>query len=63
MPGSTWKKTAGHTEGHQCVVIRGAEGSSDLLIGDAAYTPHVYADPGLRTSEKLLAGPASDVPA
>ena len=44
----------GHTAGHQCVVVRGAGGAFDLLIGDAAYTPRVYADPA---SEKLPLGP------
>jgi glyoxylase-like metal-dependent hydrolase (beta-lactamase superfamily II) len=45
--------TPGHTVGHQCVVVDG----SDLLIGDAAYTPRQYADP----SGPLPDGQASDV--
>ncbi len=45
--------------GHQCVVVRGEGGAFDLLIGDAAYTPRIYADPG---SDHLPAGRASDVP-
>ena len=54
--------TPGHTSGHQCVIVRG-EGDgdeTDVLIGDAAYTPRLYADP---STEKLPAGQASDVPA
>jgi N-acyl homoserine lactone hydrolase len=58
MPGLEVVATPGHTSGHQCVVVRGAAGD-DLLIGDAAYTPRLYADPG----GPLPAGQASDVPA
>jgi len=59
LPGLEVIATPGHTEGHQCVVVRGGNGSFDLLIGDAAYTPRQYADPA---SERLPAGQASDVP-
>jgi hypothetical protein len=45
------------------VVVRGGQDGFDLLIGDAAYTPRFYADPDTRTSDKLPAGQASDVPA
>jgi glyoxylase-like metal-dependent hydrolase (beta-lactamase superfamily II) len=62
LPGLEVIATPGHTEGHQCVVVRGGNGSFDLLIGDAAYTPRQYADPDPRTSERLPAGQASDVP-
>jgi len=48
-----------HTEGHQCVVVRGRGGGFDLLIGDAAYTPRQYAEP----MGKLPPGQASDVAA
>jgi hypothetical protein len=34
----------------------------DLLIGDAADTPRVYADPGPVTGHRLPAGQASDLP-
>jgi len=52
--------TPGHTSGHQCVIVRGDGDEADLLIGDAAYTPRLYADP---STDKLPAGQASDVPA
>jgi N-acyl homoserine lactone hydrolase len=76
LPGLEVIATPGHTAGHQCVLVRSqgnqggqggqggqgddADGAFDLLIGDAAYTPRVYADP---SSERLPAGQASDVPA
>jgi N-acyl homoserine lactone hydrolase len=70
LPGLEVIATPGHTAGHQCVLVRGhgdhggdADGAFDLLIGDAAYTPRVYADPDPWTSERLPAGQASDVPA
>ncbi len=55
--------TPGHTEGHQCVVVRGEDAEFDLLIGDAAYTPRVYADPDPPAGGQLPPGQASDVPA
>jgi N-acyl homoserine lactone hydrolase len=58
LPGLEVVATPGHTSGHQCVVVRGAAGD-DLLIGDAAYTPRLYADP----QGPLPDGQASDVPA
>jgi N-acyl homoserine lactone hydrolase len=62
LPGLEVITTPGHTAGHQCVVVRG-DGTDpvtfDLLIGDAAYTPRVYADPA---SDRLPPGQASDVP-
>jgi N-acyl homoserine lactone hydrolase len=60
LPGLEVIATPGHTAGHQCVVVRGAGDAFDLLIGDAAYTPQVYADPA---SDELPPGQASDVPA
>ena len=59
LPGLEVIATPGHTEGHQCVVVRGQDGF-DLLIGDAAYTPRQYAEPD---RDKLPAGQASDIPA
>jgi N-acyl homoserine lactone hydrolase len=53
LPGLSVVATPGHTAGHQCVVVDG----SDLLIGDAAYTPRQYADP----SGPLPEGQADDV--
>ena len=58
LPGLEVIATPGHTAGHQCVVVRDEGGVFDLLIGDAAYTPRIYADPG---SDRLPAGQASDV--
>jgi glyoxylase-like metal-dependent hydrolase (beta-lactamase superfamily II) len=54
LPGVSVIATPGHTEGHQCVLVRGA----DLLIGDAAYTPRQYQDPA---GTELPSGQASDV--
>jgi N-acyl homoserine lactone hydrolase len=53
LPGLSVLATPGHTAGHQSVIVSGA----DLLIGDAAYTPEVYADPEL---EKQTPGQAAD---
>ena len=39
LPGVSVITTPGHTAGHQSVVVRDADGSADLLTGDAAYTP------------------------
>src|ERR1700691_4069767 len=60
LPGLEVIATPGHTPGHQSVVVRGDDGAFDLLIGDAAYTPRVYQDPG---TGKLPSGQASDLPA
>jgi glyoxylase-like metal-dependent hydrolase (beta-lactamase superfamily II) len=65
LPGLEVIATPGHTEGHQCVVVRGENGQGtwagfDLLIGDAAYTPRQYAEPG---RDNLPPGQASDVEA
>jgi N-acyl homoserine lactone hydrolase len=57
LPGLSVIATPGHTAGHQCVVVASADGSSDLLIGDAAYTPYLYSGPA---DGDLLPGQASD---
>jgi N-acyl homoserine lactone hydrolase len=57
LPGLSVITTPGHTVGHQCVVVQTADGASDLLIGDAAYTPQLYQGP---PDEDLLPGQASD---
>jgi N-acyl homoserine lactone hydrolase len=57
LPGLSVITTPGHTVGHQCVVVETATGP-DLLIGDAAYTPRVYASPP--PDEDLLPGQAAD---
>ncbi len=62
LPGLEVVATPGHTEGHQCVVVRGDDATFDLLIGDAAYTPRLYADADM-AAEQLPPGQASDVPA
>jgi N-acyl homoserine lactone hydrolase len=51
--------TPGHTSGHQCVLVHGGEEVSDLLIGDAAYTPVQYHGSG----EGLPPGQADDLAA
>ena len=62
LPGLEVVATPGHTQGHQCVVVRGDDATFDLLIGDAAYTPRLYADADV-PGEHLPPGQASDVPA
>jgi glyoxylase-like metal-dependent hydrolase (beta-lactamase superfamily II) len=57
LPGVEVIATPGHTDGHQCVVVRTGEGGTDLLIGDAAYTPRQYNGPA---DQKLVEGQASD---
>jgi N-acyl homoserine lactone hydrolase len=56
VPGLSVITTPGHTIGHQSVLIQGGDGD-DLLIGDAAYTPQVYAGPA---GQKLPPGQAAD---
>jgi glyoxylase-like metal-dependent hydrolase (beta-lactamase superfamily II) len=58
LPGLSVITTPGHTVGHQSVRVEAADGASDLLIGDAAYTPRQYRDPD---SDDLPEGQASDV--
>jgi N-acyl homoserine lactone hydrolase len=58
LPGLAVIATPGHTVGHQCVVVESADGTPDLLIGDAAYTPRVYFS---RPGHKLPDGQASDL--
>jgi len=49
--------TPGHTVGHQCVIVA-TGGQADLLIGDAAYTPHQFAGP---PDQDVLPGQASNL--
>jgi glyoxylase-like metal-dependent hydrolase (beta-lactamase superfamily II) len=49
--------TPGHTAGHQSVVVQATDGTSHVLIGDAAYTPRLYLGPA---DEDLPPGQASD---
>jgi N-acyl homoserine lactone hydrolase len=60
LPGLTVISTPGHTVGHQSVIVQAGDGGSDLLIGDAAYTPRQFAGPPAR---ELPPGQASDVAA
>src|ERR1700749_2232141 len=59
LPGLSVIATPGHTVGHQCVVAAAGDGSLDLLIGDAAYTPREYAGP---LDQKLPPGQAAARP-
>ena len=60
LPGLAVITTPGHTSGHQSVVVRSADGTSDVLIGDAAYTPRQYRAPA---GADLPPGQASDLAA
>ena len=66
VPGVRVVATPGHTVGHQCVIVgsepTGANGATDLLIGDAAYTPVSYSHPD-RNADGLVPGQAADVTA
>jgi N-acyl homoserine lactone hydrolase len=57
LPGLSVITTPGHTSGHQCVVVRSENGVSDVMVGDAAYTPRLYQGPA---DDKLPPGQASD---
>jgi N-acyl homoserine lactone hydrolase len=59
LPGLSVIATPGHTVGHQSVVVAAGDGSTDLLIGDAAYTPREYTGP---LDQKLPPGQAADRP-
>ena len=60
LPGLRAITTPGHTAGHQSVLVDAADGLSDVLVGDAAYTPGQYLVP---ESNELPEGQASDVTA
>ena len=57
VPGLSVITTPGHTVGHQCVVVA-TDDQADLLIGDAAYTPHQFAGP---PDKDVLPGQASNL--
>jgi glyoxylase-like metal-dependent hydrolase (beta-lactamase superfamily II) len=57
LPGLSVMATPGHTSGHQSVVVTSAGGTTDVLIGDAAYTPRLYREPA---PAQLPPGQASD---
>jgi N-acyl homoserine lactone hydrolase len=60
LPGLSVIATPGHTVGHQSVLVRAADEASEVLVGDAAYTPRQYRDPD---SDALPDGQASDLDA
>jgi len=60
LPGVRVIATPGHTVGHQSVVVD-ADGE-EVLIGDAAYNPGLYANPEAPAHE-LPSGQAADHPA
>jgi len=41
LPGLSVIATPGHTTGHPSVLVTAADGTTDVLIGDAACTPSV----------------------
>jgi N-acyl homoserine lactone hydrolase len=57
VPGVRVFTTPGHTCGHQSVLVTGDDGTTDLLIGDAAYTTVQFAGPA---DEELPPGQAAD---
>src|SRR5215468_454895 len=57
VPGVRVIATPGHTSGHQSVMVTGADGELDMLIGDAAYTTAQFAGPA---DDELPPGQAAD---
>jgi len=57
VPGVRVIATPGHTSGHQSVLVSGAAGDVDVLIGDAAYTTAQYGGPA---DARLPPGQAAD---
>jgi glyoxylase-like metal-dependent hydrolase (beta-lactamase superfamily II) len=43
--------TPGHTAGHQSVVVTHDDGTTDLIVGDAAYTTAIWNDPAAMVEE------------
>ena len=60
VPGVRVIATPGHTSGHQSVLVSGAAGDVDVLIGDAAYTTVQYGGPD---DAQLPPGQAADTTA
>ena len=58
VPGVRVIATPGHTAGHQSVVVD-VGGNDEVMIGDAAYTSQVFADPDAGVA---LPGQAADEP-
>jgi N-acyl homoserine lactone hydrolase len=57
VPGVRVITTPGHTSGHQSVLVSGADGAVDALIGDAAYTTVQF---GAADDARLPPGQAAD---
>jgi N-acyl homoserine lactone hydrolase len=57
VPGLSVIATPGHTSGHQSVLVTAADGGTDVLIGDAAYTTVQFGGPA---DQELPPGQASD---
>jgi N-acyl homoserine lactone hydrolase len=57
VPGLSVIATPGHTTGHQSVLVTAGDGTTDVLIGDAAYTPELYREPA---PAELPPGQATD---
>lgn len=57
VPGVSVIATPGHTRGHQSVLVAGADGAPEVLIGDAAYTSVQFGGPA---DEELPPGQAAD---
>jgi len=57
LPGLSVITTPGHTLGHQCVVVA-TDDRADVLLGDAAYTPHQFAG---APDEDVLPGQANNL--
>jgi N-acyl homoserine lactone hydrolase len=60
VPGVRIITTPGHTSGHQSVLVSGADGAVDVLIGDAAYTPVQFGGVEVLADEELPPGQAAD---
>jgi len=58
VPGVRVLATPGHTRGHQSVVVE-LDGEQDVMIGDAAYTSAVFANPAIGPA---IPGQAADAP-
>ncbi len=57
VPGLSVIATPGHTSGHQSVLVSTGNGTTEVLIGDAAYTSEQYAG---RPDDELPPGQAAD---
>jgi N-acyl homoserine lactone hydrolase len=58
VPGLSVITTPGHTSGHQSVLVTADDGTSEVLIGDAAYTSVQFGGPA---EDELPDGQAADI--